>query len=124
MAFVPVVINGRTVATVADFVDETAHRNYFYYDTLLAAVALCGLTGLGFSVPAVAWYRRTREKQQADRRIHFLAHHDVLTGLPNRARLIERLQGALAALPSIVGHVALYFIDIDHFKTRERYLRP
>jgi len=116
VAFVPVVINGRTVATVADFVDETAHRNYFYYDTLLASVALCGLTGLGFSVPAVAWYRRTREKQQADRRIHFLAHHDVLTGLPNRARLIKRLQGALAALPSIGGHVALYFIDVDHFK--------
>jgi diguanylate cyclase (GGDEF)-like protein len=30
--------------------------------------------------------------------------------------LIERLQGALASLPSIGGHVALYFIDIDHFK--------
>src|SRR5215813_972477 len=76
VAFVPVVINGQTVATVADFVDETAHSNYFYGDALLASVALCGLTGLGFFVPAVAWYRRTREKQQADRRIKFLAHHD------------------------------------------------
>ena len=28
-AFVPVVVNGQTVATVADFVDETAHRDYF-----------------------------------------------------------------------------------------------
>ena len=116
VAFVPVVINGQTVATVADFVDETAHRNYFYGDALLASVALCGLTGLGFFVPAVAWYRRTREKQQADRRIKFLAHHDVLTGLPNRARLIERLQGALDALPSTGGHIALYFIDLDRFK--------
>jgi diguanylate cyclase (GGDEF)-like protein len=116
VAFVPVVINGQTVATVADFVDETAHSNYFYGDALLASVALCGLTGLGFFVPAVAWYRRTREKQQADRRIKFLAHHDVLTGLPNRARLIERLQGALDALPSTGGHIALYFIDLDRFK--------
>jgi diguanylate cyclase (GGDEF)-like protein len=116
VAFVPVIINGQTIATVADFVDETAHRNYFYGDALLASVALCGLTGLGFFVPAVAWYRRTREKQQADRRIKFLAHHDVLTGLPNRARLIERLQGALDALPSTGGHIALYFIDLDRFK--------
>src|SRR5262249_17018380 len=94
----------------------TAHSNYFYGDALLASVALCGLTGLGFFVPAVAWYRRTREKQQADRRIKFLAHHDVLTGLLNRARLIERLQGALDALPSIAGHIGLYFIDVDRFK--------
>src|ERR1019366_1961093 len=115
-AFVPVVINGQTVATVGDFVDETANRDYFYYDALLASVALCGLTGLAFGVPAIAWYRRTREKQQADRRIRFLAHHDVLTGLPNRARLIERLQGALAVLPSTGGSIAVHFIDIDYFK--------
>ena len=83
---------------------------------LLAALALCGLTALSFGVPAIAWYRRTREKQQADRRITFLAHHDTLTGLANRARLIERLEGALAVLPSTGGNVALYFIDIDHFK--------
>jgi diguanylate cyclase (GGDEF)-like protein len=116
VAFVPVVINGQTVATVADFVDETAHRNYFYHDDLLASIALGGLTGLGFFIPAVAWYRRTREKQQADQRIQFLAHHDALTGLPNRARLVERLQGALAVLPSTGEHVAVYFIDLDHFK--------
>jgi diguanylate cyclase (GGDEF)-like protein len=115
-AFVPVVINGQTVATVGDFVDETANRDYFYYDALLASVALCGLTALAFGVPAIAWYRRTREKQQADRRIRFLAHHDVLTGLPNRARLIERLQGALAVLPSTGGSIAVHFIDIDYFK--------
>jgi diguanylate cyclase (GGDEF)-like protein len=115
-AFVPVLVNGKTVAIVADFVDETAHRDYFHYDAWLASVALCGLTGLAFCLPAIAWYRRTREKQQADRRIQFLAHHDVLTGLPNRARLIERLQGALAVLPSRGGNVAIYFIDIDYFK--------
>jgi len=116
VAFVPVVVNGRTVATVADFVDETTHRDYFYYDAWLASFALCSVTGLAFCLPAIAWYRRTREKQQADRRIEFLAHHDVLTGLPNRARLIERLRGALAALPSTGGNIAIYFIDIDYFK--------
>jgi diguanylate cyclase (GGDEF)-like protein len=115
-AFVPVVINGQTVATVAAFVDQTTQRNQFYYDFLLASVALCALTGLSFGVPAIAWYRRTREKQQADRRIRYLAHHDVLTGLANRARLIERLDAALAVLPSTGGMIAVHFVDIDHFK--------
>ncbi len=37
-------------------------------------------------------------------------------GLANRARLIERLEGVLAVLPSIGGQIAVHFIDIDHFK--------
>ena len=59
-AFVPVIINGQAVATVAAFVDQTAQRSRFYYDFLLASVALCALTGLSFGVPAIAWYRRTQ----------------------------------------------------------------
>ena len=82
----------------------------------MAAVSLCGLTTIAFGLPAIAWYRRTREKEQADRRIHFLAHHDTLTGLANRARVIERLEAALAVRSSTGGQVALHFIDIDHFK--------
>ena len=115
-AYVPVQVAGLPVAVVAAEVDQTAERQSYYRKFLLAAVALCGLTALSFGMPAVAWYRRTREKQQADRRITFLAHHDTLTGLANRARVIERLEGALAVLPSIGGNVALHFIDIDHFK--------
>ena len=115
-AYVPVLLHGRPIAVVAAYVDQTDEQSDFSRTFLLAAAALCGLTALSFGVPAIAWYRRTREKQQADRRITFLAHHDTLTGLANRARLIERLEGALAVLPSTGGNVALYFIDIDHFK--------
>jgi diguanylate cyclase (GGDEF)-like protein len=74
------------------------------------------LTGLSFGVPAIAWYQRTKEKQQADRRIRFLAHHDALTGLANRARLIEKLESVLSLLPTTGGMVAVHFIDIDRFK--------
>jgi diguanylate cyclase (GGDEF)-like protein len=115
-AFVPIAIVGRPVATVAAYVDQTDQRNHFFYDFLLAAAAMCLLTGLSFGIPAIAWYQRTKEKQGAERRIRFLAHHDVLTGLANRASLIDRLSAVLAASALQRGHVAVHFIDVDHFK--------
>ena len=115
-AYVPVLVGGHPVAIVAAFLDQTAQRNNFYRDGLIAAISLCLLTGTAFAVPAAAWYSRTKEKQQADRRIQFLAHHDPLTGLANRARLNERLESALAVLPVAESLVAVHFIDIDHFK--------
>jgi diguanylate cyclase (GGDEF)-like protein len=115
-AFVPVYAGSRPIAVVAAYVDQTAQRANVYRVILGASLTLCALTGLAFGVPAVAWYRRTREKQRADRRIQFLAHHDVLTGLANRARLTERLEAALTLLPSTGTGIAVHYIDIDHFK--------
>jgi len=115
-AYVPVIVNGNAVAIVAAYVDQTEKRDSFYSTFLMAGALLCLLTALSFSLPAIAWYRRTREKQQADRRIRFLAHHDALTGLANRARLTERMDGALATLRSDGGSFAVHFLDLDRFK--------
>ena len=115
-AFVPVVANDRVIAVVAAYVDQTEQRNNFNATFLKAAAALCLLTALAFGVPTIAWYRRTKEKQMADRRIRFLAHHDALTGLVNRAQLLEELEKALAILPVRRGGLALHFIDLDRFK--------
>ncbi|HEY5215631.1 MAG TPA: EAL domain-containing protein [Pseudolabrys sp.] len=115
-AYVPVIVDGEPVASVAVFVDETEQRANFRNTFLVAALILCSVTALAFSMPAIAWYRRTKEKQQVDRRVHFLANHDALTGLANRVRLTERLESALALLPTSGGQIAVHFIDIDHFK--------
>ena len=116
-AYVPVLIQGRPVAVVAAYVDETEARENHYWAFLNAAMLLFGLTALAFGLPSLAWYWRTQEKQQAERRIQFLAHHDVLSGLMNRARLQQALEELLAAQPATGRRVALYFVDIDHFKT-------
>ena len=79
-AYVPIRVNGRPVAVVAAHVDQSAEHDSYNRTFLLAAATLCGLTALSFGVPAIAWFRRTREKQQADRRITFLAHHDISDG--------------------------------------------
>jgi diguanylate cyclase (GGDEF)-like protein len=115
-AYLPVIIDGRPWAVVAAFVDLTEQRDHFRKAFLLAALALCLLISGAVGIPTIAWYRRTKEKQGADRRIRYLAHHDVLTGLANRAHLIETLDKALAALPVRGNSLAVHFIDLDHFK--------
>jgi diguanylate cyclase (GGDEF)-like protein len=115
-AYLPVLVDQRPIAIVAAYVDQTENRDNFYSTVLMAAASLCLLTGLSFMIPAIAWYRRTKEKQQGDRRIRFLAHHDALTGLANRASLIEELDKAFAALPFRSGRFAVHFIDLDRFK--------
>jgi diguanylate cyclase (GGDEF)-like protein len=116
LAYVPVIVDNRAVAIVAAYVDETEKHDLFYRTSLVAASSLCALAALSFALPALAWYRRTKEKQQADRRIRFLAHHDALTGLANRAQLIESLEAALAVLPLRHNGIAVHFLDLDRFK--------
>jgi len=53
--------------------------------------------------------------KRAESRLHELATHDTLTGLPNRALLHERVQRMLDACPH--GRtVAVMFLDLDRFK--------
>jgi diguanylate cyclase (GGDEF)-like protein len=116
LAYVPVIIDGRSVAVIAAYVDETEKHDLFYRTSLIAALSLCAGAALLFGLPALAWYRRTKEKQQADRRIRFLAHHDALTGLANRVQLIQSLEAALAILPLRGDGIAVHFLDLDRFK--------
>jgi len=57
------------------------------------------------------------ERMDSERRLSYLAHHDTLTGLPNRALMFDRLGHALARANRQHTLVALLFMDIDRFKT-------
>ena len=62
-----------------------------------------------------AFYEDVTERRRAETLLHFMAHHDALTGLPNRYLFAERLDGALAALGN-GGSCALLCLDLDGFK--------
>ncbi|KQN93958.1 hypothetical protein ASE95_03435 [Sphingomonas sp. Leaf231] len=73
---------------------------------------------LGDLARGIGDYRTAVEQRRlAERRIEFLAHHDVLTGLPNRLLFEERLAHELVRSRRTTERVAVFAIDLDEFKS-------
>ncbi len=54
--------------------------------------------------------------KESQRKLDHLAHHDPLTGLPNRLLLLERVDHALTVARRHEHAVAVMFLDLDRFK--------
>ena len=55
-------------------------------------------------------------RKQAEAQISYAATHDALTGLANRATLLERMGVALARIEKPRGRLTVYMLDLDGFK--------
>ncbi|WP_229509102.1 EAL domain-containing protein [Massilia sp. CCM 8734] len=64
----------------------------------------------------VAIVRDITERKVAEERIRHMAHHDELTGLPNRSLIRDRLDQAIVQAQRRNRCVAVAFIDLDGFK--------
>ena len=62
-------------------------------------------------------FRDVRERKAAEARILYLAHHDSLTGLPNRTLLADRLAVAIGHARRDGSKIGVLMLDLDHFKT-------
>lgn len=67
---------------------------------------------IGFMVAAVVFFYTTRISREREQ----LATHDVLTGLPNRALFLDRLDRSLIHARRNGTQVGVMFIDLDRFK--------
>lgn len=65
----------------------------------------------------VAIFSDITERKASQARIEYLAHHDPLTGLPNRSLLRERLEQEVARARRSELKVGVLFLDLDRFKT-------
>ena len=63
----------------------------------------------------VAMFEDVTERRRMTARLHYQAMHDPLTGLPNRAQILETL-GALLEEGDPARRIGLCFLDIDGFK--------
>ncbi|MDQ3027940.1 MAG: EAL domain-containing protein [Pseudomonadota bacterium] len=57
------------------------------------------------------------DRKTAEQRVAHMAHHDALTGLPNRVLLRDRIGQAIAQAHRNTTQLAVLFIDLDRFKT-------
>jgi diguanylate cyclase (GGDEF)-like protein/PAS domain S-box-containing protein len=60
--------------------------------------------------------RDISDRKRAEEQIRYLGQHDILTGLPNRALLADRLAQTIARAQRHHSFFALLFLDLDHFK--------
>ncbi len=82
------------------------------YVAWLLAGSIAVLVGL------FGFYRWAKAREaRARRRMEYLAHHDTVTGLPNRALLADRLQLEVARARRTGQGFAVLLFDLDGFKS-------
>jgi len=70
----------------------------------------------GRAVRVVGVAMNITERKIAEQRVAHMAHHDALTGLPNRVLLRDRIQQAIAQAHRNEAQLAVLFLDLDRFK--------
>ena len=53
---------------------------------------------------------------KAEKALAYQVLHDPVTGLSNRISMMDRLEQAFVALERLPGRLAVFFVDLDHFK--------
>ena len=100
---------GSTRATLANKVKRGEIIHTEWYNTPL-------VDNEGKMIGVASLVQDVTERLNTERTIHYMAHHDTLTGLPNRRLMQDRLNQAILQARRQQRHVALLFLDLDRFK--------
>ncbi|WP_332854984.1 putative bifunctional diguanylate cyclase/phosphodiesterase [Duganella sp. S19_KUP01_CR8] len=103
----------RSEAVRAELLNYTKAGEPYWVETELVPFADEG----GVNTHWVAVERDITERKKSQDDIHRLAFFDVLTGLPNRRLLMDRIDKLLASSERGATYSAVMFIDLDRFKT-------
>lgn len=80
----------------------------------LVIIQLCLVGVVGIFIGML--YRRAMANREQEERIRYLASHDPLTGLLNRASFEARLDTALSGTDGKAQQIAILYLDLDRFK--------
>ncbi len=104
----------RTKGRVTDFVSEV-YRHRTREKIWVSETAWCVRSEDGRPVVFEGTVLDASARMHSEAKIAFMAHHDTLTGLPNRAHLTRRIEDALRDIP-LAGPFAVHYLDLDRFK--------
>ena len=104
----------RTKGRVTDFVSEV-YRHRTRENIWVSETAWCVRSEDGRPVVFEGTVLDASARMHSEAKIAFMAHHDTLTGLPNRAHLTRRIEDALRDIP-LAGPFAVHYLDLDRFK--------
>ncbi len=93
---------------------QSRHKDGHLYPAFLSMTRVSGSDGK--TVNHVGLFQDITERRQSEDRIRQLAHHDYLTGLANRALLVERATQELRMAQRYGRRPAILFMDMDRFK--------
>lgn len=110
-------IGGKDVkGALVVLLDNTDRIENLSLITLISSGIIAVLCLASFLFASFLFWMRFREQVKTTRDIEFLAHHDALTGLPNRAVFNARLNEALRLAQAKASNMGVMLIDVDKFK--------
>lgn len=114
---------------IADFLDPTGCISLFEKANTLVETELTAQDGTRIPVEVVLRQvdfggrphqaiavRDLRARKKAEHHIRFLAHHDAMTGLPNRTSFTQKLGEEIALADAAGRRLAVLCLDLDRFK--------
>jgi len=115
-AYVPVMQDDRMLGVVEVYVDLAAEAQTIANAFFRVAVAAATLLLLASLIFGYQFWLRLRRQRQAEERVHYMAHHDTLSGALNRGSFNDLLAQACARAGAGGLGFALLCIDLDRFK--------
>jgi diguanylate cyclase (GGDEF)-like protein/PAS domain S-box-containing protein len=100
-----------------EWVNLRANGDVFFSEVTLTPIVLNGEDVVHIVVRDISEKKKAEKKLIEQKNIlHYQAHHDALTGLPNRTLFNDRLEHGVEICKRQNSMLALLFIDLDHFK--------
>ncbi len=115
--YLPVIANRDVLGIVEIYVDQTDKAARYHHVFVVFATGLTLLILFAMAFPMVMVWRKTKQRELAERQLHDMAHTDPLTRLANRTNFRDRLGQALAGARDGQRVIALFWLDLDRFKT-------
>jgi len=114
--YYPLTFNGAVRGVLELHFDEGVNLDFYEHYTLLSTVLMAIAVLLAGGLPMWGMYLRMLRHREAEEKARYLAAHDPLTGVANRAHLATSAKTILSLTKRTGRKAAVLLLDLDRFK--------